>query len=78
VCLVELLLYTVQLGVSAFSPLRRLDVTGEAITATAAKALSEMAPGVLDLGYQQIRADDETYFRPPLVGFFDTWVTDRA
>jgi len=58
---------------SAFSHLRRLDVTGNAITAEAARALREMAPGVVEVGYQRIRVDGEPYFSPPLVGFFDAW-----
>jgi len=58
---------------SAFSNLRRLDVTGNAITVAAARALREMAPGVVDLGDQRIRVDEESYFAPPLVGIFDAW-----
>jgi hypothetical protein len=58
---------------SAFSNLRRLDVAGNAITAAAARALRETAPGTVILGDQRIRVDEEPYFSPPLVGFFDTW-----
>jgi hypothetical protein len=63
---------------SAFNHLHRLDVTGNAITVAAARALREMAPGVVDLGYQRTWADEDTYFTPPLVGFFDTWDADDA
>lgn len=58
---------------SAFSNLRRLDLTGNAITVAAARALRELAPDVVDLGYQRVHLDEEAYFAPPLVGFFDAW-----
>ncbi|WP_089509329.1 hypothetical protein [Streptomyces sp. NBS 14/10] len=62
---------------SAFSNLRRLDVTGNGITAAAARALREMAPDVVELGDQRIRADDEWRFAPPLVDLFDAWASAR-
>ncbi|TCC12026.1 hypothetical protein [Kribbella soli] len=58
---------------SAFSNLRRFDVTGNAMTAAAARALRETAPDVVSLGDQRIRVDEEPYFAPPLVGLFDSW-----
>lgn len=64
---------------SAFSNLRRLDVRGNAISAAAARALREAAPGVVDLGDQRIRVDEEEpRFAPPLVSFFDTWAAVDA
>ncbi|MGW3568927.1 hypothetical protein ACWDSL_34575 [Streptomyces sp. NPDC000941] len=62
---------------SAFGNLRRLDVTGNGITAAAARALREMAPDVVELGDQRIRADDEWRFAPPLVDLFDAWASAR-
>jgi hypothetical protein len=58
---------------SAFSNLIRLDVTGNAMTAAAARALRESAPDVVSLGDQRIRVDEEPYFAPPLVDLFDSW-----
>lgn len=58
---------------SAFSNLRRLDVTGNAIAATAARALRETAPGVVVLGDQRIGVSEEPHFAPPLVGLLDAW-----
>lgn len=51
---------------SAFSNLRRLDVTGNRIPAAAARALRETAPDVVDVGDQRIRVNDEPHFAPPL------------
>ena len=58
---------------SAFSNLRRFDVTGNAIPPAEARALRETAPDVVCLGDQRIRVDEEPYFAPPLVGLFDSW-----
>jgi len=62
----------------AFSHLRRLDLTANAIPAAAARALHERAPDVVDLGYQRIRIDGEVYFEPPQVGFFGAWGSDDS
>ncbi|GAA1027067.1 hypothetical protein GCM10009557_06960 [Virgisporangium ochraceum] len=62
----------------AFSHLRRLDVTGNCIPGETARALRDNAPGIIDMGYQRIWADEEAYFSPPLVGFFDAWAAVRA
>jgi hypothetical protein len=63
---------------SAFSNLLRLDVTGNAITAAAARILSETAPDVVDVGDQRIWGDDEPRFAPPLVGFVGALSADEA
>lgn len=57
----------------AFSHLRRLDVTGNAIPVEAARALHRLAPVVVDVGHQRMWIDGEAYFSPPLVGFFEAW-----
>ncbi|MES4900820.1 MULTISPECIES: hypothetical protein [unclassified Streptomyces] len=62
---------------SAFSNLRRLDVTGNGIPAAAARALRETAPDVVDLRDQRIRVDDEPHFAPPLVDLFGAWASAR-
>lgn len=62
----------------AFSHLRRLDVTGNAIGATAARALRDSAPDVVTLGAQRLWVDEEPRFAPPLVDFFDTWIESSA
>jgi hypothetical protein len=58
---------------AAFRNLRRLDVTGNAIASVAARALREVAPEVVELGHQRMWPNDEPYFTPPMVDFFDTW-----
>ncbi|GCD96973.1 hypothetical protein [Embleya hyalina] len=63
---------------SAFGELRRLDVTGNAIPAAAARALRSKAPDVVNLGRQYVHVDEDPYFAPPLVSLFDAWSSDTC
>jgi hypothetical protein len=61
----------------AFEHLHRLDLAGNALDDAATRGLRERGPGVV-VGDQRVRVDGETHFRPPPVGFLDTWTRRGA